>query len=85
MASTDEYGYNAVNLADALVEPAGATTTFAYDDDDRTLTTYPNEVAQRAASTPPATSPSVPQPHGAVAGAAAGCAAGVGQEGGRAE
>ncbi len=44
------YGYNAVNLATSVVEPGGFTTTFAYDDDDnRTLTTYPNGVTQRAA------------------------------------
>lgn len=41
MASTDQYGYNPVNLVDALVERAGATTTFAYDGDNRTPNTYP--------------------------------------------
>ena len=44
------YGYNAVNLVTSVVEPGGHTTTFGYDDDDnRTTTTYPNGVAQRAA------------------------------------
>ncbi len=47
---TVSYGYNAVNLATGVVEPGGFTTTFADDDDDnRTLTTYPNGVIQRAA------------------------------------
>ncbi len=48
--ATVSYGYNAVNLATSVVEPGGFTTTFAYDDDDnRTVTTYPNGVTQRAA------------------------------------
>ncbi len=47
---TVSYGYNALNLATSVVEPGGfTTTTFAYDDDDDTLITYPNGVTQRAA------------------------------------
>jgi YD repeat-containing protein len=50
VAGTVSYAYNAVNLATFVVEPGGAVTTFAYDNDDnRTLTSYPNGVTQAAA------------------------------------
>lgn len=48
-SGTISYAYNSLNLLTELTEPAGAKTTFGYDDAyRRTRTTYPNGVVQTA-------------------------------------